>query len=60
MLRPKKIQAKLGIGNTMFWEMVKAGRIRLVNLGPKARAAPEEEIDALMDEMIAERDGAEA
>lgn len=56
LLRPRQIQQKLSIGNTRFWEYVKQGRIRLVNVGPRSRAAPEEEIDALIDQLMAERD----
>ena len=57
LLRPKHICAKLDIGKTLFWEkFVKKGRIKLVNIGPNAVAAPEDEIDELIEEIIKERD----
>ena len=57
LLRPKAIQAKLGIGHTKFWEdFVRTGRIKLVDVGPNAKACPEYEVDDVIAEMIAERD----
>jgi predicted DNA-binding transcriptional regulator AlpA len=47
----------LGIGRSKFWEdFVRAGRLRLVRLGPRSVAVPEDELDALIDELIRERD----
>jgi predicted DNA-binding transcriptional regulator AlpA len=57
LLRPKAIQAKLGIGHTKFWEdFVRTGRIKLVDIGPNAKGAPEDEVDDVIAEIIAERD----
>jgi hypothetical protein len=57
LLRPKAICAKLDIGKTKFWkDFVATGRIRLVDIGPNAKAAPEYEVDDVIEEMIAERD----
>lgn len=33
---PKEAQAALGLGNTRFWALVKAGRLRLYYDGPRA------------------------
>jgi predicted DNA-binding transcriptional regulator AlpA len=56
-VRPKEAQARLGIGASKFYEdYVAPGRIRLVRLGPRSVAVPEDELDALMAELIAERD----
>jgi predicted DNA-binding transcriptional regulator AlpA len=56
LLRPRQIQDRLGVGKTKFWDLVHAGRIKLVRIGPKSVACPEHEIDALIDEMMATRD----
>ena len=57
ILRPKEVQRRLGIGHTNFWEnYVRPGRLRLVRLGPRSVGAIEEEVDALIDELAAERD----
>jgi predicted site-specific integrase-resolvase len=49
MLRPKKAWTKLGVGRTTFYEdFVKTGRVKLYALGPKARAAREDELDQLI------------
>jgi predicted DNA-binding transcriptional regulator AlpA len=57
LLRPKEIQKRLGCGHTKFWaDFVGTGRIRLVNVGPNAVAAPEHEVDAVIKDMIEARD----
>ncbi len=57
ILRPKVAQRRLGIGHTNFWEnFVKTGRVRLVRLGPRSVGVIEHELDALIDEMVRERD----
>jgi hypothetical protein len=57
ILRPKEAQARLGIKHTNFHDnFVKTGRIRLVPLGLRARGVLEHELDALIDELAAERD----
>ena len=45
-------------GKSKFYELVNAGRLRLVRLGPKSVAVVEHELDALIEELIAERDTA--
>jgi hypothetical protein len=47
----------MGIGRSKLYEdFVSTGRLRLVRLGPRCVAAAEDELDALMREIIAERD----
>jgi predicted DNA-binding transcriptional regulator AlpA len=57
ILRPAESQARLGIGHTQFWNWIKNGRLRKpVRLGPKSVGHPENEIDELIDQLVAERD----
>jgi hypothetical protein len=57
LVRPKEAQKRLGVGHTKFWrDFVATGRLRLVELGPRAKAAVEDELDDLIEELIAERD----
>ena len=57
LLRLKEAQKRLGVGRTKFYEdFVNTGLLRLVELGPRAKAAVEDEIDDLIEELIAERD----
>ncbi len=57
LVRPKEAQRRLGVGHTKFWQdFVATGRLRLVELGPRTKAAVEDELDDLIDELIAERD----
>ena len=56
LIRPKGAWTRLGVGRTKFYELVDEGRIRLVHLGPKISAVVEDELDALIEEFIAERD----
>jgi predicted DNA-binding transcriptional regulator AlpA len=60
LLRPKRAAAKLDVGETFFWGLVKQRRIRLVHLSPKVVAAIEDEIDELIETLRRERDAAEA
>ena len=61
LLRPAETWAKLGIKHTKYYAMREAGKIRPpVRLGPQIVAHPEDEIDALIGQLIAERDAAEA
>jgi excisionase family DNA binding protein len=48
ILRPKEARQRLSIGNTRFYELVNAGQIRLVRLGPRAVGVIEEELDKLI------------
>jgi hypothetical protein len=57
LVRPKEAQKRLGVGHTKFWQdFVATGRLRLVELGPRSKAAVEDELDDLIAELIAERD----
>jgi hypothetical protein len=57
LVRPKEAQRRLGVGHTKFWQdFVATGRLKLVELGPRSKAAVEDELDDLIDELIAERD----
>lgn len=57
ILRPAESQAKLSVGHTKFWEFIKTGKLRPpVRLGPKSVGHPENEIDDLIDQLVAERD----
>jgi hypothetical protein len=57
LVRPKEAQKRLGVGHTKFYkDFINTGRLRLVELGPRSRAAVEDELDALIDEIINERD----
>jgi prophage regulatory protein len=59
ILRPAEAQARLGIGHTQFWEMIKSGRLpRPVRLGPKSVGHLESEIDSFIENLAAERDAA--
>jgi predicted DNA-binding transcriptional regulator AlpA len=66
-VKPKKILRnsvaidRLGCSRTTFWESyVATGRIRLVKLGPKSRGVVESELDALIEELCADRLPAQA
>jgi hypothetical protein len=58
--RPKNVygpHGRLPVGRTKFYEdYVNTGRLRLVRLGPKSVAVVDDEVDKLIDELIAERD----
>jgi predicted DNA-binding transcriptional regulator AlpA len=57
ILRPKAAWTKLGVGKTTFYDkFVKTGRVKLVDIGERAKGAIDDEIDALIEEMRAERD----
>lgn len=59
ILRPKEIHKRLGVGKTKFWQdFIATGRLKLVRLGPRSVGATEDQVDALIDEMVAERDRA--
>jgi predicted DNA-binding transcriptional regulator AlpA len=56
ILRPKESQARLGIGHTKFYELIRDGKLRPpLKLGPQTSAHTEDEIDALIDSLVAER-----
>jgi hypothetical protein len=57
ILRPQAAWTRLGVGRTTFYEkFVKTGRVKLVNLGERAKGAIDDELDRLIDELRAERD----
>ena len=57
ILRPRAAWEKLGVSRTTFYdEFVNKGRVRLLNLGPRARGVPDDEIETLINELRAERD----
>jgi predicted DNA-binding transcriptional regulator AlpA len=57
IIRPKEAWNRMGIGHSKFYEdFVNTGRIRLVRLGARAQGVFEHELDALMEELAAERD----
>ena len=60
LIRLKKVygpDGKIPIGRSMFYEkFINTGRLRLVPLGERAKAAVEYEVDAIVNEIIAERD----
>ena len=57
LVRPKAAMQRLGVGKWKFYEhFIKTGRLRLVQIGPRSTAAIEDEIDDLINEMIAARD----
>ena len=52
LVRPKEAQQRLGVGHTKFYaDFVNTGRLRLVELGPRSKAAVEDELDALIDRL---------
>jgi predicted DNA-binding transcriptional regulator AlpA len=61
ILRPREAWQRLGIKHTAFYErFINTGRLRLVRLGPRAVGVVEDELDALIGEMITERDALSA
>jgi predicted DNA-binding transcriptional regulator AlpA len=59
ILRPKEAQQRLGVKHSAFYEnFINTGRLRLVRLGPRAVGVVEDELDALIGEMITTRDAA--
>jgi prophage regulatory protein len=54
LLRSTEARAALGVGETLFWEMIKDGRLTPpVNLTARARAWPECEIQKIIAARIA-------
>jgi hypothetical protein len=57
IIRPKEAWTRLGIGHSNFYQnFVAIGRIRLIPLDPRGQGVFEHELEALMDELAAERD----
>ena len=57
LIRPREAWQRLGCGHTKFYELVGAGRIRLVQLSARIKAVVEDELDDLIDKLIEARDG---
>ena len=56
LLRKSEARARLGVGKTKFEEdFVKPGRVRTVPISERIEGVVEEELDALIEEIIAER-----
>jgi predicted DNA-binding transcriptional regulator AlpA len=61
IIRPREAWQRLGVKHTAFYEsFINTGRLRLVRLGPRAVGVVEDELDALIGQMIAERDAPSA
>ena len=58
IIRPQEAAQRLGIKHTKFYELVNAGRLQLVRLSPRCVGVVEDELDALIDRLVAERDAA--
>jgi excisionase family DNA binding protein len=58
IVRPQEAAQRLGIKHTKFYELVNAGRLQLVRLGPRCTGVVEDELDALIDQLVVERDAA--
>jgi predicted DNA-binding transcriptional regulator AlpA len=57
ILRPKESQKRLGIGHDKFYELIRYGVLsKPLRLGPQITGHLEDEIDALIDRLVAERD----
>jgi predicted DNA-binding transcriptional regulator AlpA len=60
ILRPAAAAARLGISRSKFWDMVKAGQIKTIKLGPKTTGVISAELDAMIDSLARKRDRATA
>ena len=57
IVRLPGILQRLGVSRTTFYDnFVKTGRIRLVHIGARAVGVVDTELDAVVDDVIAERD----
>jgi predicted DNA-binding transcriptional regulator AlpA len=58
IIRPREAWERLGIGHSKFYaDFVNTGRLRLLTLGPQTKGVLEHELDALIDQLAAARDG---
>ena len=56
IIRPKEAQARLGIGHSKYYDDIKKGKLPpLVRLGPRSVGHIESELDAYIDQLVAER-----
>ncbi|SDR31335.1 transcriptional regulator, AlpA family [Rhizobiales bacterium GAS113] len=54
LVRPKEAMRRLGVGHSFFWqEIVGTGRLNKVQLGRRAVAFLESDLDQLIGEMVA-------
>jgi hypothetical protein len=57
LLREPEVLARIPVGRTMLEEQfVKTGRLKWCRIGERIKAAPEDEVDRLVDEIVAARD----
>jgi predicted DNA-binding transcriptional regulator AlpA len=55
LLREKEVLQRLAVGRTTLDEdFIKTGRLKWVRIGPRIKAAVEDEVDTLIEEIIAE------
>jgi excisionase family DNA binding protein len=58
IIRPREAQMRLGVRNTKFYELVNAGKLKLVRLGPRSVGVLEEELDRFIGELPGARGAA--
>jgi hypothetical protein len=57
IIRHQEAWRRLGIGHSKYYaDFIGKGRLRPVSLGPQSKGVIEDELDALIDEIAAERD----
>jgi hypothetical protein len=57
LLREPEVLARVGFGRTKFeTDFVATGRVKWVRIGERIKALPSDELDQLIDEIVAERD----
>ena len=57
ILRLPEVRERLGVGRTTLYErFVRTGRLRPVQIGPRAIGFVEGDVDAIIDELVAQRD----
>jgi predicted DNA-binding transcriptional regulator AlpA len=57
IIRPKEVQARLGIGHSKYYDAIKKGQLpKPVRFG-RVTGLLEEELDAVIERLKAERDG---
>ena len=56
VIRPAEAQQRLCIRHTRFYELVNAGKIRLIRLGPRSTGVIEDELDAYIESLPNARD----
>src|SRR4051812_18635871 len=57
ILRLPEVRERLGVGRTTLYErFVRTGRLRPVQIGPRAIGFVECDVDGIIDELVAQRD----